>query len=132
MKKRIVLIALSFLVQWMTLAPVIATAHPVHPLKTVSRIATAPDSSQHNQQKPTPAYAKWGRLAMEEAKRRYPTAKIIDYWHVGRQVVSPQQTTETFKLWLRDSRREFGLVVNISFHPITEKVARIVCRETVR
>ena len=35
-------------------------------------------------QKPIPSYAKWGRLAMKETKKRYPNADIIDYLHIGR------------------------------------------------
>ncbi|MDR4945502.1 YqzG/YhdC family protein [Neobacillus cucumis] len=83
------------------------------------------------QQKPIPPYAKWGTLAMEKTKERYPNANIIDYLHVGR-VTGPHSTTEKFKLWLKDNQKEFGVFVDIEFNPITNEVIKTTFKETTQ
>lgn len=76
-----------------------------------------------------PPYAKWGRLAMQETKKRYPLADIVDYQHLGRDVVSSNRATETFKLWLRQDRREWAVRVIITFDTKTERAVSIQFRE---
>nr|WP_147534766.1 YqzG/YhdC family protein [Bacillus marasmi] len=83
------------------------------------------------EQKPVPAYAKWGSLAMKETKQKYPNAQIIDYLHVGR-IVNPNSSSETFKLWLREGQREFGVYITIEFDTKTEKLLRLTFKETSR
>ncbi|WP_257984395.1 YqzG/YhdC family protein [Neobacillus cucumis] len=83
------------------------------------------------QQKPVPPYAKWGTMAMEKTKERYPNANIIDYLHIGR-VTGPKSTTEKFKLWLKSAQKEFGVFVDIEFNPATNQVINITFRETTR
>ncbi|KON88421.1 hypothetical protein AF332_17470 [Sporosarcina globispora] len=80
-------------------------------------------------ERPEPAYAKWGRLAMETAKEKYPKAKILDYLHIGRE---KKQTTniEKFKLWIEDGGKEFGLYIDIEFDSKTERVIRINTRKS--
>ncbi|PAE26249.1 MULTISPECIES: DUF3889 domain-containing protein [Bacillaceae] len=80
-------------------------------------------------EKPEPAYAKWGRLAMETAKEKYPRAKILDYLHIGRE---KRQTTdiERFKLWVEDGGKEFGLYIDIEFDSKTDRVVRINMRKS--
>jgi len=84
-----------------------------------------------NAQKPIPPYAKWGTLAMENTKDRYPNAKIIDYLHIGR-ITGTDFSTEKFKLWLKDNHREFGVFVDIQFNNQTEKVMKVTYKETDR
>lgn len=92
----------------------------------------APDIKEASSfQKPIPSYAKWGRLAMKETKRKYPQADIIDYLHITR-VETPNITTEKFKFWLRDSQHEFGVFVTIQFDSKTEKIIQITFKETDR
>ncbi|GIM46444.1 hypothetical protein DNHGIG_19930 [Collibacillus ludicampi] len=79
-----------------------------------------------------PAYAKWGRLAMNETYKRFPRARIVDYKHVGRQQRSPTVTEETFKLWLRQDHREWGVYVRITFETPTEKVISVRFQEVKR
>ncbi|MEH7380017.1 YqzG/YhdC family protein [Bacillus sp. JJ1533] len=81
--------------------------------------------------KPVPEYAKWGRLAMEETGKRYPSAQILDYLHVGRYKKNDMYV-ERFKLWLKQNNREFGVIVNITFEPETERVKNITVVETDR
>ncbi|THE15489.1 DUF3889 domain-containing protein [Bacillus timonensis] len=81
--------------------------------------------------KPVPEYAKWGRLAMEETQKRYPSAQIVDYLHVGRYKKNGMYV-ERFKLWLKQDNREFGVLVNITFEPVTERVKNITVVETDR
>ncbi|MFC4411103.1 YqzG/YhdC family protein [Chungangia koreensis] len=76
-----------------------------------------------------PAYAKWGRIALEQAKERYPNAEIIDYLHVGRRDMD-DTAMETFKLWIRESEREFGVFVMIEFNPENDSIKRIEFIET--
>ncbi|MDQ0154813.1 DUF3889 domain-containing protein [Robertmurraya andreesenii] len=78
-----------------------------------------------------PLYAKWGRLAMEKTKEKYPKADIIDYKHIGR-MSEINTTMEKFKLWLREGEREFGVLVNIEFDKKTERVIAITFKEVNR
>lgn len=77
----------------------------------------------------TPPYAKWGRMAVQETQKRYPKAAIIDYLHVGRENLQTDRARETFKLWLRQDSREFGVTVIITFDPRTERVISIQLKE---
>ncbi|MEH7238469.1 YqzG/YhdC family protein [Bacillus sp. JJ1562] len=81
--------------------------------------------------KTVPEYAKWGKLAMEETKKRYPSAQILDYLHVGRYKKNGMYV-ERFKLWLKQNNREFGVFINITFEPDTERVKNITVVETDR
>lgn len=72
-----------------------------------------------------PNYAKWGRLAMQETHKRYPNMKIVDYLHVGREDVDQNTARETFKLWLKEDSKEFGVYVVITFNKRTERVQNI-------
>lgn len=79
-----------------------------------------------------PPYAKWGRIAMQETKSKYPDAFIIDYLHVGRQKDNGS-ATETFKLWLREENgHEFGVYIAIQFDVDSEKIIQITFEETDR
>lgn len=78
-----------------------------------------------------PAYAKWGRLAMQETQSKYPHAAIIDYQHEGRELKA-DSTIEKFKLWLKEGDHEFGVFVRIEFETNTEKVIHITFQETTR
>lgn len=89
------------------------------------------NSSEANVQQTAPAYAKWGKIAMEKVKEKYPAAKIVDYLHIGR-VVGHNTSTEKFKLWLREGNREFGVFVDITFNQQTEKIIDIQLKETDR
>jgi hypothetical protein len=79
--------------------------------------------------KPVPAYAKWSRLAIKEAKARYPSAQIKDFLYLGRSQ-QEDKTTERFKLWVQNQNKEFGLFVTIVFDTKTEKVDSISFKET--
>ena len=78
-----------------------------------------------------PAYAKWGTLAINETKSKYPNASIIDYLHEGREY-KEDSTIEKFKLWLKDGDHEFGVFVRIEFTTDTEEVINIKMQETSR
>lgn len=82
-------------------------------------------------QQETPAYAKWGVLAMKETQKRYPDAKIIDYLHQGSET-KDTVTVEKFKLWLKKGDKEFGVFVSIVFITNTEKLIVIEFQETDR
>ena len=78
-----------------------------------------------------PAYAKWGKLAVQETKAKYPHANIIDYLHEGSETKG-DSTIEKFKLWLKDDDHEFGVFVRIEYTTATEKVIAINFQETSR
>lgn len=78
-----------------------------------------------------PPYAKWGQVAMQVTKEKYPDAEIIDYLHIG-AVDNNGTTTERFKLWLRGDTREFGVFIDIHFKTETEEVIEINFQETDR
>lgn len=79
-----------------------------------------------------PPYAKWGRLAMQKTKERYPRADIVDYLHIGRDRITPNTAVEKFKLWLHEGSREFGVFVYIEFELNSDKLINITFRETDR
>ncbi|MED3561331.1 YqzG/YhdC family protein [Bacillus xiapuensis] len=81
------------------------------------------------QRKPIPPYAKWGVLAMNKTKEKYPNAQIIDYLHIGR-TSGPATTTEKFKLWLKENGKEFGVFIDIEFNNKTEQVMKVTFKET--
>ncbi|BAC15398.1 YqzG/YhdC family protein [Oceanobacillus iheyensis] len=84
-----------------------------------------------NDTPPEPAYAKWGRIAVQEVKAKYPEDKVVDYLHVGRKT-NEQETIETFKLWLEGKTKEFGVIIDIHFNTNTEKITDIQFKETSR
>ncbi|MGZ4160251.1 MAG: DUF3889 domain-containing protein [Neobacillus sp.] len=88
-------------------------------------------NTAYAQQKPIPSYAKWGTLATKMTQEKYPNARIIDYLHIGR-ISGPNSSTERFKLWLKDNRKEFGVFVNIEFNKETEKVIKVTFTETAK
>lgn len=76
-----------------------------------------------------PEYAKWGELAMAQTKAKYK-ADIVDYLHVGRRQVSQGIAEETFKLWLRDNKHEYGVRVMIQFYTKNDQIISIKFQET--
>ncbi|WP_088043419.1 DUF3889 domain-containing protein [Bacillus sp. EAC] len=81
-----------------------------------------------------PPYAKWGKIAVEKTKERYPASDVIDYLHIGRERKTTSISIEKFKLWLRvkDGSREFGVFVNVEFEPSTDRFVGITYQETDR
>ncbi|MGP4063408.1 DUF3889 domain-containing protein [Oceanobacillus sp. M65] len=89
------------------------------------------DMETQQEQEQVPSYAKWGKLAMKETKAKYPQADIIDYLHEGSKE-NANSEVEIFKLWLKQDQKEFGVYVNIEFHPETEEVISVTFKETDR
>lgn len=87
-----------------------------------------PMLTAHAQQE-APAYAKWGQLAIKEVKLKYPTAKIVDYLHEGKEIHGTS-TIEKFKLWLKQPDKEFGVHVKISYLTATQEVEKIEFQES--
>ncbi|WP_369125260.1 DUF3889 domain-containing protein [Alicyclobacillus fastidiosus] len=54
------------------------------------------------------------------------------YKHVGRKDLSPTESQETFKLWMRNTNHEFGLYVYIVFNKTNQKLSGITFKETSR
>lgn len=78
-----------------------------------------------------PPYAKWGQIAVQETKKKYPDIAIVDYLHIGKETTDGT-TTEKFKLWLRGKEREFGVFIDIQFNTETEEITKIKFNETDR
>ncbi|QQP14908.1 DUF3889 domain-containing protein [Lysinibacillus agricola] len=87
-----------------------------------------PTTNAYAQQE-IPAHAKWGKVAIKEAQAKYPQAKILDYLHEGSEV-NEDSTIEKFKLWLKQSDKEFGVHVRIKYVTHTNKVLHIELQET--
>ena len=75
-------------------------------------------------EKANPSHAKWGKIAMQKATERYPSAKIYDYLHVKREQKG-NYSVETFKLWLDENNKKFEVIVNIHFDTKSEKISKI-------
>ncbi|CAM5471018.1 hypothetical protein LSPH24S_08745 [Lysinibacillus sphaericus] len=82
-----------------------------------------------NAQQQTPAYAKWGKLAIEKTQSSYPNSKIIDYLHEGSEI-KEGATIEKFKLWSQEGNKEFGVYVTIKYTTKTQQVVDIELQET--
>ncbi|GMA50950.1 hypothetical protein GCM10025857_23070 [Alicyclobacillus contaminans] len=78
------------------------------------------------QQANTP-YAKWGKLAVQQAQRCYPRAQVVDYLHLGRSEQGHGRAEEAFRLWLREGKQEWGVVVRLQFNVQTEALLRVRC-----
>ncbi|WP_050816555.1 DUF3889 domain-containing protein [Brevibacillus laterosporus] len=72
-----------------------------------------------------PSYAKWGKLAVRKTMQKYSNADIIDYLYIGRRKLSSTTSQEEFKLWLRQGKIEWGVLVFITLNTQTEEVISI-------
>lgn len=97
---------------------------------TINSALTHIPSIAHTQEE-IPAYAKWGRLAVKEVQSKYPDATVIDYLHEGSETKG-DTTIEKFKLWLKDSDKEFGVFVHITYTTETEEIVNVEFQETTR
>ncbi len=96
-----------------------------------SDMISFPSESIVHAQRPTPPYAKWGNIAVQRTKEKYPDAEVVDYLHIGR-VDEGNNTVEKFKLWLKGQNREFGVLWMLRFNKSTEETIRISFREVAR
>lgn len=99
----------------------------------VGKLLNAPlDSGTASAEEVSPEYAKWGRIAMEKVKVKYPSADVVDYLHIGREV-GTVTSVEKFKLWLRsEDNREFGVFVDITFNNQSKKLVDIKYTESTQ
>lgn len=79
-------------------------------------------------QQEIPSYAKWGQLAIKETRSKYPNARIIDYLHEGSES-KENSTIEKFRLWVKDSDKEFGVSVKIEYTTETDELVNIQIQE---
>jgi hypothetical protein len=83
-----------------------------------------------------PDYAKWSRLAFDEIKKKYPKASVVDYLHIGRKKIksdgASDEEEETFKFWLNENGKGFGVYVQIHYVVSTGKVLSIKFTEAIR
>ncbi|WP_043933848.1 DUF3889 domain-containing protein [Bacillus sp. EB01] len=82
-------------------------------------------------QKPIPPYAKWGEIAVQKTKEKYPQANVIDYLHIGRDQ-GENTSVERFKLWLKLNNKELGVFLSILFDNKTEQIIEVKFRETTQ
>ncbi|MEK9198546.1 DUF3889 domain-containing protein [Ureibacillus sp. 179-F W5.1 NHS] len=99
----------------------------------IGKILTVPpNDNMTSAEEIVPSYAKWGRIAMQKVMEKYPSADVIDYLHIGKEV-GTVHSVEKFKLWLRAvDNREFGVFVDISINNETEEIVDIQFTETDR
>lgn len=81
-------------------------------------------------QEGAPAYAKWSRLAITQTQSKYPKASIVDYLYMG-SAANNGSTVATFRLWLREGKREYGVVVRVTYVTETEKLETVKFHEIV-
>lgn len=75
-----------------------------------------------------PSYAKWSRLAIQQAAANYPNASIIDYLYIGSQS-EKDMTVATFRLWMREDTREYGVIVRVTYVTESENIQSITFQE---
>jgi Protein of unknown function (DUF3889) len=83
-----------------------------------------------NSEKATPSHAKWGKIAMQKAIEKYPSAKIYDYLHVKREQRG-NYSVEIFKLWLNENNNKFEVMVHIKFETTTEKILNVRIKKNI-
>lgn len=88
-------------------------------------------SSQDNLSVVQGSYHKWGQIAIQKTKEKYPQAKITDYFHIGKVSIT-DYSIEKFRLWLKDSNKEFGVYVNLKIDNKTGQLIEISFKETDR
>lgn len=75
-----------------------------------------------------PSYAKWSRLAVQEAqKRQY---RVLDYRYIGLKELSPYAAEQQFKLWVQQNEEPFSLYVTVRYNPKSDKLIRISTKES--
>ena len=79
-------------------------------------------------ERPTPPYAKWGKIAVEKTKEKYPDAQVVDYLHVGKEDKG-SNSVEKFKLWLKGTDKEFGVFVDVEYNEASEQLIKISYKE---
>ncbi|NEU30167.1 DUF3889 domain-containing protein [bacterium LRH843] len=72
--------------------------------------------------------SKWGKIAVEKAEEKYPGSKIIDYRHAGTEE-KPKSIIETFKLIVKGTDKEFGVLVAIEIEKGTEQILNVTFKE---
>ncbi len=110
-----------------------AAVFPMQTAQAAQSGATAqttpvPRTVEREYGKPIPAYAKWGKIAVAQAKRCHPKAAVVDYLHLGRTVVSGTVAEEAFRLWMREGTKEWGILVRVQFNPQTDELIRVTCQ----
>jgi len=75
-----------------------------------------------------PDYAKWGRLAMQTVQDKFD-ADIVDYRYLGRSEERQGEAVESFRLWLKQSDREFGVLVRITVDTRTNEAKKVESRQ---
>lgn len=113
---------------WKLLLTMLTIPLILFPLSTIAIPAQSEPIAANEE---IPSYAKWGRVAMQATKERYPDAEIIDYLHIG-AITRDGLTTEKFKLWLRGKEKEFGIYIDIRYNKETEEMTDITFQETDR
>ncbi|MFT0800192.1 DUF3889 domain-containing protein [Bacillus swezeyi] len=76
----------------------------------------------------TSPMSKWEERAVEEAKKRYPTAEVL----LTKKVWDRKRTDEAVKQYhvtLSEGNKHFGVFVTISYEPTTHKVNKVVVVE---
>lgn len=112
----------------------VAAGFPIQIAQAAQTGATAQTNSvartaERVYEKPVPAYAKWGKIAVAQAKRCHPKAAVVDYLHLGRTIVSGTVAEEAFRLWMREGTKEWGLLVRVQFNPRTDELLRVTCQD---
>ncbi|MFB5189471.1 DUF3889 domain-containing protein [Alicyclobacillus fastidiosus] len=70
---------------------------------------------------------KFSRIAISEARNRYPDANFERHEHVGRTEITPTNSVDTHQIWLKDDKGDFQVVVRIQYITKTEQVTHVDC-----
>ncbi len=81
-------------------------------------------------QEEAPSYAKWSRIAIQQTQETYPESSVIDYLYMG-TAQNDGSTVATFRLWLREGKREYGVVVRVTYTTRTEKLESVKFHEII-
>jgi len=67
---------------------------------------------------------KWGKIAVLSTQKKYPNFSVVDYLPIGRDVISPTEAKEKFKLWLRNDKKNLGYLLMFPLTPLITGLIR--------
>ncbi|MFC7395400.1 DUF3889 domain-containing protein [Scopulibacillus cellulosilyticus] len=70
-------------------------------------------------------YAKWGKIALEKTKERYPDSNVSDYAYMGHEKIADNVAADWFEFQLKRDGKTKSLKVRVTYSSETDKLIDI-------
>ncbi|TCP29291.1 uncharacterized protein DUF3889 [Scopulibacillus darangshiensis] len=70
-------------------------------------------------------YEKWGRIAVEKTKERYPDSAVSDYDYEGHEKIADNVAADWFEFELKRGQKERMVKVRVKYSPETNKLISV-------